>query len=610
MKRKYLYRLIMITISFLFVPIMVISTLFWRNSLKELETANDAYQEKILSTYVGVLGEMVIDFRERAAYVSAKSKESASQMFEGVAGLREDYFRYYQITRELTDINPYMGVGEGSWGIYFYDVDKIVRPGYTTDVDDFIYDMEQHGYDVADVSEFFSVDNFKWTKETFCSNRSEEAGRGNLIMGVYTYIGAYQDKALVYFEISPTDMEKAMMFLDEQNIRFQLVDETSGETLLSWGDSILADDAIVYKKETTIPGVQIVAHVSQDTLQQNLYEYATNTGRLMAVLGVLLFACCLVAVYVSYKPIKQLTSNLELKDENVDKKTSEIDAIKNVMERDRTIIEQQESTIKDLLLSHLLYGGHISLERIKRLGVEEGMKYYTIFLLSGMLLDMDIASQMVSMAAEHFDARLLAIHLEEQNKTAFVLFSKNEEVLGLFESLKQWLAEQEIAEKYFYAGKVVENLDDIQLSFKSALSRERKALEVENKKMQETTSDTKADKQKKLVDDILAYLELHFKDASLGQVQVADEFEISNYTLSRMFKNQVGVGFAEYLIDKRLTYAKHLLLESDYSINDIALMSGFSSVHYFSRMFKTSLDVTPSAFRKSKGQELEKEQSK
>ena len=70
-----------------------------------------------------------------------------------------------------------------------------------------------------------------------------------------------------------------------------------------------------------------------------------------------------------------------------------------------------------------------------------------------------------------------------------------------------------------------------------------------------------------------------------------------------MFKSYVGVGFADYLSEKRLNYAKHLLLESDYSINDIALMSGFSSVHYFSRIFKASLDVTPSAFRKAKEQD-------
>lgn len=600
MKRKYLYRLIMITISFLFLPIMLISMLFWRNSLKELEMANDAYQEKILSAYVGVLDEMVIDFRERAAFVSAESKEGTSNLFEGVAGLRDNYFRYYQITKELTEMNSYMGIDGGNWGIYLYDVDKIVRPGNTTGVEDLIYDMEKTGYDAKDIRDFFSVENFNWTQNAFCSNRNEEAEIGNLLIGFYTHIGTYQDKALVYFEITPSDMEEAMMFLDEQNTSFQLIDEAKQETLLVWGEDVGAEEANVYQTETTIPGLNIIAHVSGDTLQQNLYEYASNTGKLMAILGILLLACCLGAVYVTYKPIKQLTSELVLDSE--DKKESEIDAIKNVMERDRTIIEKQESTIKDLLLSRMLRGGHVSMESIKRMGVEDDMKYYSVFLLCGTILEEEKATEIADKALQHFETRLFVLPLMEPNKSAFILFSKTEGDLGLFEFTKQWLSEKNIDETHFYAGKVVENLDEIQNSYKVALSREKKAIEAEHRAEQEVPANSKAEKQKKLVDDILAYLELHFKDATLGQVQVADAFEISNYTLSRMFKSQVGVGFAEYLIEKRLNYAKNLLLESDYSINDIALMSGFSSVHYFSRMFKASLNVTPSAFRKAKGQ--------
>jgi len=604
MKRRYLYRLIMITISFLFVPIMLISIFLWRNSLKELKVANDTYQEKISSAYVGILDEMVLEFKEGAAFVSARSKESDSSMFDGASGLAEDYFRLYQITQELSDIHPYMNVREGSWGIYFYGIDKIIKPGHTMNIENFTEELVDNGFDTTGLSDFFAEENYKWSKDVWCSTRNEE-GFGNLLLGIYTYIGTYQEKALVYFEISPSDMEEAMTFLDEQNVGFQLFDESKQETVLSWGDYIQTEHANIYKKETTIPGVYIVARVSKDALQQNVYEYASNTGRLMAVLGVLMFICCLGAVYISYKPIKQLTSGLEL--ENESEKTSEIDVIKNVMERDRTIIEKQQSTIKDLLLSHLLRGGHISLESIMRLGVEEDMRYYSVFLLKGAELREEKANEIVDKAKLHFDTRLFVLHLMEPDKIAFVLFSKTESVLGLFEFTKQWLTEVDIDETHFYAGKVVDKLDDIQISYKTALSKERKALEAANKKMQEPVLDTKAEKQKKLVDDILDYLELHFKEASLGQVQVADVFQISNYTLSRMFKSQVGVGFAEYLIEKRLNYAKHLLLESDYSINDIALMSGFSSVHYFSRMFKASLEVTPSAFRKVKGQKVQSE---
>lgn len=599
MKRKYLYRLLLIMISLLFVPIMIISTLFWRNSLKELRIANDTYQEKILSGYAGILDEMVTDFTECAAYISAESKKSESYLFDGTQGLENDYFRMYQIAKELTDLNPYIGLSEDAWGIYLYDIDKIIRPGTTSAIKDVFPGIETEEELAKDIATFFSKDAFKWPKKTFCTTHGEGED-GSLLIGIYTYVGVYQDEALVYFMISPSDMEKKMTIMDGSSIGFSLVQEDAQKTLLTWGTQSIKEVYDYRKQETTLPGLSIIAALSEDTLEQNLYEYAMKTGRLMVALAIILFICCIGAVYISYKPIRQLTSGLAVEDEI--EKTSEIEVIKNVMERDRTIIETQRGTITDLLLSHLLHGGHISQERIERLGVEEDMKYYTVFLLGNHMLERPKAKEIIAVAKEHFDTHLLVLHLEETNKSAFIVFSKSEETLGLFESIKQWLFENEIDEKQFFAGKVVDKLDDIQLSFKSALSRERKALEIAQKAMEENASDSKFDKQKKLVDDVLAYLELHFKDANLGQVQVADEFEISNYTLSRMFKSYVGVGFAEYLIEKRLNYAKHLLLESDYSINDIALMSGFSSVHYFSRMFKASLDVTPSAFRKLKEQ--------
>ena len=79
---------------------------------------------------------------------------------------------------------------------------------------------------------------------------------------------------------------------------------------------------------------------------------------------------------------------------------------------------------------------------------------------------------------------------------------------------------------------------------------------------------------------------------------VADLFGVSSYTLSRLFKNQIGVGFTEYLVSKRIEYAKELLLTTSYSISEVAVMSGFSGIKYFSSAFKLYVGASPSAFRK------------
>lgn len=592
MKHKYLFRLMMITILMLFVPIMIVTIVFWRNSLKELEMVNDTYNEKMLDAYANVLNKRVTSLREYAGYISTKSKESDSEMFDGVQGLDEDYYRLYQISQELIDMNLYINASD--WGIYLYDIDKILKPGVSTNVDNIIFEMEEQNLDSSGVKAFFSIDNYKWAQETFCAVGGDNH-TGSLLMGVHTYIGAYNDEALVYFVISPQEMEDAMTIMDEGKTGFYLYNETEQKIMLSWGNYTDTVTDNLHKKETIIPGFSIVANLSEDTLQENLYEYASNTGRLMMTLGVGLFACGICAVYISYKPIKQLTVGLEYENEEEDKKGDEIATIKQAMQRDRSKIEQQENAIKDLLLSNLLYGGHISSDRIKHLGIDDDMKYYAVFLLSGYVLNSDVAKEISSAAINQFDSRLFVLSLANQNRSAFVLFSKAEDVSEVRTYLKEWLAQHEIAQNSLHSGKVVDKMDDILLSFRAAQAKEKRALEIEH--APEAVS-TKAEKQKKLMDDILDYLELNYRDANLGQMQVADTFQMSNSTLSRMFKSHMGVGFAEYLIAKRLEYAKQLLIDSNYSINDIATMSGFSSVHYFSRMFKTYQEMTPSAYRK------------
>ncbi len=590
MKRRYLFRLIMIMMSLLLVAVTLLGTSFWKNSLNELRTMNDAYYQKILDAYAGILNETVTEMRDRAAFISAESKESDSALFEGVHGLEEDYYRIYLMTQELEDMNPYINASD--WGIYLYESDKILKPSKTTNVQSVVSELKQQGQNVTELSDFFAVENYRWAKETFCTTKGDGDETGSLIMGVCTHIGTYHDKALVYFVISAQNMEKAMTVMGGEHIGFHLYDEVHEKVMLSWGNHTNTEQKVLHTKKTALPGLSIIAYLSEDILQQGIYEYASNMVKLMTVLGIVLFFCCLGGVYLSYKPIRQLTNGLEYE------KEGEIHAIMHVMERDRSIIEEQEDMITDLLLSHLLYGGHISSDRIKHLGIKEEMKYYCVFLLSAHIPNSNQIQTIESEVMHLFDSHLSVIDLPEEDRTVFVVFSKTEEVLPLYEHLKQWLVQNDIDQNKLYFGKVVDNMDDIQSSFRTCLAKEKRSQEAEYKNVQESAANTKDKKQKQLTEEILSYLELHYRDANLGQVQVADEFQISNYTLSRMFKSQVGIGFTEYLIAKRLDYAKELLLHSDYSINDIAAMSGFASVHYFSRMFKATQNVTPSAFRK------------
>jgi AraC family transcriptional regulator, arabinose operon regulatory protein len=81
---------------------------------------------------------------------------------------------------------------------------------------------------------------------------------------------------------------------------------------------------------------------------------------------------------------------------------------------------------------------------------------------------------------------------------------------------------------------------------------------------------------------------------------VANELEISTFYLSRLFSSQSDFSLFQYLTDVRMNEAKKLLRKNRHIINDIALMVGFESLSYFSKVFKKNVGCSPSQYGKIK----------
>lgn len=80
---------------------------------------------------------------------------------------------------------------------------------------------------------------------------------------------------------------------------------------------------------------------------------------------------------------------------------------------------------------------------------------------------------------------------------------------------------------------------------------------------------------------------------------LSDRFYISKYYLCRIFKEVTGMTITQYINANRLKRAEKLLRESSDSVIQIAAFSGFGNVTYFDRVFRESLGVSPSQYRKS-----------
>jgi AraC-like DNA-binding protein len=81
--------------------------------------------------------------------------------------------------------------------------------------------------------------------------------------------------------------------------------------------------------------------------------------------------------------------------------------------------------------------------------------------------------------------------------------------------------------------------------------------------------------------------------------QLSDEVALSPYYLIRLFRRTYKQTPHQYLIQLRIARAKELLRSSDVSITEICANVGFESLGSFSALFRKTVGISPSAYRRS-----------
>ena len=104
-----------------------------------------------------------------------------------------------------------------------------------------------------------------------------------------------------------------------------------------------------------------------------------------------------------------------------------------------------------------------------------------------------------------------------------------------------------------------------------------------------------ANKQQKLVMDVLSYIEEHYRDGELESL--AKQLHFDKSWLSKEIKLRTGLNYTDLVRKKRLNQAAYLLSTTNMNVLDIGLAVGYENTSYFHRIFQKQFGMSPRTYR-------------
>lgn len=602
-KRKYLYRLAVSLFFILLLPMVIFIVCFAKYSYDKLEAANTVHSEALMDYYMGQFDQFVQGMKDSTASLLADSKKSTNAFWEVKT---EDHYWYYRAINELKD--KYGNISASDLGIYFYEKDSIITSKGKLSSDGYFQKLEIKDPDTEELlTAFFEPENYEEFVLTTGGTEHQESGKNVILFGFGAELGRYRERVLVFYKYSEEDIKQIFeSAYIEDGLEFSLWDKNNDftlylnersnekgedirEILLSQEDDYKENG--IWSKESNLHPIVLIGYMNENAPRNMALTFLDNMRVALSVVLLVVLAGYILILYIAYKPIFNLTSKLK------HVRGNEFETIGNALDDRKAKIEEQEMLLLDLLINNLLYKAPISKSKMKQLEIEP-VSYYTVFLLDNLVLSDAESKKMISSASEKLCERMFVTDLEGENRTVFVVFLKNKETDVLKEWLQKNSIEQAIAEQVLVGGKVVSDIKDIWECFKYCEEELAQKGSVQDADMQKNSS-SRDEKRIKLRQDILLYVDAHYRDIDLTQTQMADYFNISVYTLSRIFRNDVGIGFVAYVNAKRVEYAKELLLTTKENVHDIAVKSGFDNDNNFFKVFKANTGMSPTTFRES-----------
>ena len=616
-----MYQLIITSAILIIVPTIFFFAFFLERSFKTMNNANTEYYENITNVFASTFVEAISEFKEQILLFSVNSREKAdgSRIFyEGSRKMQENAYYYWEACQELQEYSNKSGAQ--NFGVLYYDNDFILYDSMKCSVDWLIQNVlkidAERKEDYEQIKKFFSSENFENAKVILTPLYDKSGNYQETLVGVCTLLGKTKEKALCFYKMKQEDLQFFYQSVQGRTWeRYYVLDEKTRELLYGVGqleradyEEMLAADLRngskrhsrkeIYVSENTRYDLIFALDISGDKGQDSVYRFYVDMKTYIIYVVILMIVISCLAVYFNYHPVRTL-----LKKMNVDDK-DEFDGIFNSWEAQNLRLTEQRVMIMDLIMNHLLYGLPLSDEQVDKLGVSENVKNYCVFLIENYVLLSEEIAQIIDVIEKDFRALLFVTDLQGEKSTVIVAFMEENDSEAIKLRLDSWCLTHITDNYYFYDGCVVDQLGNIRISLLDCKEKSKQQSsrynQMNNTEGSKETSNRKnrAECYEVLKEEILDYLDCNYNDQDLTQTKVADQFGVSVYSLSRIFKKQFGIGFSEYINGKRVEKSKEFLQNTDLSIREISTMVGFSDSNYFAKIFRNNVGVSPTEFRK------------
>ncbi|REK71884.1 response regulator [Paenibacillus paeoniae] len=161
------------------------------------------------------------------------------------------------------------------------------------------------------------------------------------------------------------------------------------------------------------------------------------------------------------------------------------------------------------------------------------------------------------------------------------------QMLYHFYQFKEWQAYQVLGEEVSLErlSQAVRSLTDLRIWVRSTLTRT-------------ITYSRQAQDNETVMDKVKSFISQHVSQ-SISREDISRHVHLHPDYLSRLFKKETGQSLVEYILDEKMVIARELLSGTELSVSDVASSVGYSNFSYFSKVFKSTVQMNPNEYRKA-----------